>query len=120
MDRRASAPDEVREERRRRRLAGRPGNPDRRHGGTLEDEVAEAADDTTALAQQPHARGDLRRPDVEERLLVATRVRVEVGVRANLDLVGAHHERLLRGGPGTGERDPATLAREEPGERNGV
>ena len=84
---------------RRRRLAGGARDADRRHPRTLEHEVAEAADASARRAEPRDARRDLRRPDVEERLVVLTRVAVEVGVLANLDVEGAERERL---GPSPG------------------
>jgi hypothetical protein len=45
---------------------------------------------------------------------VTARVGVEVGVRANLDPVGAQHERLLGRGARPREHDPPALLGEEP------
>ena len=102
---------ELDEEERRRRLAGRARDADRRHPRTLEHEVAEAADTGARRAEPGDARRHLRRPDVEERLVVLTRLAVEVGVLADVDVEGAERERLGRRRAGAGERDRASFAR---------
>ena len=111
---------ELDEEERRRRLAGRARDADRRHPRTLEHEVAEAADAGARRAEPGDARRHLRRPDVEERLVVLTRLAVEVGVLADVDVEGAERERLGRRRAGAGERDRASFAGEQPRERDRV
>ena len=111
---------ELDEEERRRRLAGRARDADRRHPRTLEHEVAEAADTGARRAEPGDARRHLRRPDVEERLVVLTRLAVEVGVLADVDVEGAERERLGRRRAGAGERDRASFGGEQPRERDRV
>ena len=116
----AGESQELHEQRRGGRLAGRPGDADRRDRGTLQHEVAEAADAAAGCTEAPYARRYLRRPDVEERLVVLARVVVEVGVLANPDAQRLERVRLGGGRAGRRDRDLAPLLSEQPGEGDRV
>ena len=120
VDRDAGAAQEIREKRRCRRLPGRPRDA---HGGNrrpLEHQVGQAPDDRAPLAQERDPRRDLRRPDVEERLVVRARIAVEACACAHDDTRCAELERLLRRVAGPRERDPVAFAGEGPGESDCV
>ena len=76
----AGGAQDRRDERGRRRLAGGAGDPDRRPGPTLEQQVAETRDARALRAKPLYAGRDLGRPDVEVGDLGRPRVGVEIGV----------------------------------------
>ena len=120
VDGRTGGPEEIGEECGGRRLPGGPGHADRRHRRPFEHAIAEAPYEAAALAEEGDTRCDLRRPDVEECLVVMPRLGVEARARPDDDAGSAKLECLLRCVPRPGECHAMPLASERPGEHDGV